>query len=144
MRIQTTVELTDDRVCGLLCTAFEGGVGYWCMIMDYMFAPGVVREDFAKGGKLRNEDWPNLYLAVPMLKGFAVVCREMDDGYTCDSKGQPTGKDHLLTREKIEAGLQLMADKYPRHFADFIADNDDAITGDVFLQCCLLGEVVYG
>jgi hypothetical protein len=37
-----------------------------------------------------------------------------------------------------------MAQAYTRHFADFINQNDDAITGDVFLQCCLLGEVLYG
>jgi hypothetical protein len=37
-----------------------------------------------------------------------------------------------------------MADKYPRHIADILSENDDATTGDVFLQLCLFGDVVYG
>lgn len=34
--------------------------------------------------------------------------------------------------------------KYPRHWADVLAENDDATTGDVFLQCCLFGECIFG
>jgi hypothetical protein len=37
-----------------------------------------------------------------------------------------------------------MAREYGRHFSDMIAENDDATTADVFLQCCLFGELVYG
>jgi hypothetical protein len=28
-------------------------------------------------------------------------------------------------------------------FADFLKEDDDATTGDVFLQCCLFGEVQF-
>jgi hypothetical protein len=38
--------------------------------------------------------------------------------------------------EAAQRGLQLMAEKYPHHYADFMAENDDATTGDVFLQLC--------
>lgn len=48
-----------------------------------------------------------------------------------------------LDLPSIANGLNVMASKYPRHFADFLNENIDAITGDVFLQCCLLGEVAY-
>jgi hypothetical protein len=41
-------------------------------------------------------------------------------------------------------GLQVMAEKYPVHFNNFDSDNFDAETGDVFLQCSLFGEIVYG
>ena len=51
---------------------------------------------------------------------------------------------YTLTREKLIAGLQVMASKYPRHFADVLNENDDAGTGDVFLQCCLFGEIIFG
>jgi hypothetical protein len=37
-----------------------------------------------------------------------------------------------------------MVEKYPRHYADFKDGDEDASTGDVFLQCCIFGEVVYG
>jgi hypothetical protein len=41
-------------------------------------------------------------------------------------------------------GLQLMADKYPNHFADFMQENDDATTSDVFLQLSVFGELIFG
>lgn len=45
----------------------------------------------------------------------------------------------------IQAGLKIMAEKYPEHFANLtFLDNADAITYDVAFQCIVLGEVVYG
>jgi hypothetical protein len=44
----------------------------------------------------------------------------------------------------VTKGLEIMATKYARHFADLVSENDDADTHDVFLQCALFGEVVYG
>jgi hypothetical protein len=37
-----------------------------------------------------------------------------------------------------------MRDQYPRHFADLVGEDDDAITGDVWLQLAVFGEVIYG
>jgi hypothetical protein len=53
-------------------------------------------------------------------------------------------EDGLLDMGTIRHGLQVMANQYPRHWNNFINDNEDADTGDVFLQCCLWGEVVLG
>lgn len=52
-------------------------------------------------------------------------------------------KLHTLNLPKIKRGLTVMANKYPEHFADFINEKGDMNTGDVFLQCCLFGEVKY-
>lgn len=46
-----------------------------------------------------------------------------------------------LDLEAIKRGLAVMAHICPRHFADFLNENEDAITGDAFLQCCLFGQV---
>ncbi len=48
-----------------------------------------------------------------------------------------------LDSEAVERGLKLMAEKYPQHMRDFINENDDAETADVFLQCCLFGDIKY-
>lgn len=54
------------------------------------------------------------------------------------------GKEYSLNRDKIENGLEIMAKKYPKHFIDFAVREDyDEMTGDVFLQCALFGEVIY-
>ena len=53
-------------------------------------------------------------------------------------------KKHELTHSKAVEGLGLMLEKYPQHFGNFMSENDDAETADVFIQLCLFGEVVYG
>lgn len=55
-----------------------------------------------------------------------------------------TGQRWEITDERLAQGLSVMAKIAPRHFADFLAGNEDATTGDVFLQCVTLGEVKYG
>lgn len=65
-----------------------------------------------------------------------------DYGVRIRADGEPHSR--LLNLAAMQKGLQDMADHHPRHMADFIAGNDDATTGDVFLQLCLFGAVVYG
>ncbi len=62
-----------------------------------------------------------------------------------DDKAEETklGVRHLLNFNKIKRGLTVMAKKEISHFSDLINDNADQITADVFLQCCLFGEVLY-
>jgi hypothetical protein len=54
------------------------------------------------------------------------------------------GDKHVLNQEKVERGLRLLITEEPEHYSDWQSENEDAITADVFLQLCLLGEVVYG
>ena len=51
---------------------------------------------------------------------------------------------YRVDREVAEKGLKIMAEKYPHHFRNFIDEQDDAITADVFLQCCVFEELIYG
>ena len=37
-----------------------------------------------------------------------------------------------------------MRDQYPRHYADLMEEDDDLITGDVWLQLAVFGELIYG
>jgi len=52
-------------------------------------------------------------------------------------------KSTSLNLSKIKKGLTVMAKKYPKHFADFLQEDYDETTGDVFLQCCIYGEIIY-
>ena len=53
-------------------------------------------------------------------------------------------KTHNLNIKKIKKGLTSMAKKDLQHFTDFINENYDQTTGDVFLQHCLFGKIIYG
>jgi hypothetical protein len=56
---------------------------------------------------------------------------------------EPSSDVFRLDLKSIGRGLDDLATKYPRHFADLVNENTDAITADVLLQCCLFGELIY-
>lgn len=55
----------------------------------------------------------------------------------------PKGRKNI-GRRTVQKGLALMAEFSPRHFADFMNENDDDVTFDVFVQYCIFGKVIYG
>lgn len=131
--MEIALNVSDKMIANLLCCGFEGGVGYWCRIMDERMppAPRSVLDEGKKNARVYPHiDYP--------LTGGAVICRlyeeETDEEY----------KPLVLDGAAIKRGLLVMAEKNPRHFGDFLAGREDSTTGDVFIQCCLLGSVIYG
>ena len=116
-------EIPKERVSDLLCDAFEGGSNYWYLLQDYKLPPGKKGKDFK---------FP--HIEVPLFEGGSVIV---------DAPGDKEHSGKLLNLEAIQKGLQLLHDLYCNHFNDLLTDNDDADTGDVFLQLCLFGEVVF-
>lgn len=64
-----------------------------------------------------------------MLAGFSLVERR---------------KRHSVFPKDIQKALDLFPIEAPHQFGQFIADNADASTGDVFLQLCVFKKVIYG
>jgi len=128
-KITTQVDVPMQRVADLLCCAFEGGSNYWCHI-KVKKAP----EQFTFRYMPDLSDKPTSYTDYPTNRGGYLIVGDVEEEQ----------EDGLLDLGTIRFGLQTMADRYPRHWQDFIDDNEDAATGDVFLQCCLWGEVVFG
>jgi hypothetical protein len=125
---------TDYRLWCQLTSAFEGGSNYWIQ------GAGIVDEDKTDGKEgIYLQDWPFLGAAILII----VV---EDPGKT---KRPPHAKGiWRLDREALIQGAKVMASlelgKGGHHWHDVVQDNGDAITGDVFLQCCLFGEIVFG
>lgn len=91
-----------------------------------------------KDCECREDKW-----AKALMEGKGVV---VYDNYEMDSElneGETPTK-HYLTMENVQEGLELMRDEYPRHYADLMEEEDDAITGDVWLQLAVFGELIYG
>ena len=122
-----------DRIASLICTAMEGGIGYWSQIIGYDTPPELT---WTMDGMDGDDPNPTVFKHIdyPINKGGAVKLRDLEDD----------GKVYRFNLPKIQKGLRVMAEKYPRHFQNFIDENFDAETGDVFVQCCLFGEIVYG
>lgn len=117
IKVIVPMEFDQERIAGLLCGAFEGGSNYWCSKVYRIKGEhhGFMSDDIASG-------------AVSVFGVF----------------DQEEGKRHICRSSDLAKGLQIMAEKYPRHFADFLSENGDATTGDVFFQCVVFGDAIYG
>jgi hypothetical protein len=129
--ISVKVPITKQLISDLLCSAFEGGSNYWYCI-DEFIAPTEMSWQTDPEQVFQHLDYP-------LNDGGALIISDKEDDEPVKGK-----KTYRLDLESITKGLQVMAEKCPRHFADMVSEDFDATTGDVFLQCCLFGEVIYG
>ncbi len=122
-------EIPLKRIAELLVGAMEGGSLDWCTALGRQkpINPQPVLDE--------GETNPTIYPHVdyPLQEGGALTLKADEDP-----------KVYVLNLESIQKGCQVMADSYPKHWADFLMENDDATTSDTFLQCCLFGKLVYG
>ena len=124
--MKITLDIPAARIADLMVTAIEsGGSNYWCggVELEVNEATALVSPWYSD---------PTLYEGA-----FLIVVLECDE---------ETGKDkiHRCNQAAFAKGFVLMAEKHGSHFGDFMAENEDTITADVFLQCIALGDVVYG
>jgi hypothetical protein len=120
-----------QRLHDLLITAFEGGSNYWMTDLHLAKLPdGMKKSDF--------EFWHG---EVPLREGGVL---KFADAVEADPKFADESGHYSLDLEKVSQGLHTFASKFPRHYGNFMRENDDAETADVFLQCCVFGDVIYG
>ena len=123
--VTTTVVVSDQRIQDLLVTAFEGGSNDWYVIKSFNYPKGQTKESLGI-------EFPHAEL--PLKEGGSLTIGDLSNKKV----------NKILDRAAIVRGLKLMAEKQPRHWTDFMDENDDAITADVFLQLAVFGEVIYG
>jgi len=128
VKILVTHEITNRRLADLVTTGLAGGMSPWLSTFKW------------KGG----------YITPGKIWYYEDDTYERDDfavEVTFDDpdaeEGTFTGK-RTLTIQDFHLGLQTFAVKVPDQFAEFLNDNEDANTGDCFLQCLILGDIVYG
>lgn len=171
--IAVTVALPLGRIADLLCCAFEGGVRYWCRIVSEE-KPAEPPEQWAVRafedavGKPASREHPVYsHIEYPVNGGALLLVEDNDElrdlEERWDDREDPEAVDAppadqslvdwlkandvevwRLDMDAIKRGCDVMSTKFPRHWANFIAENEDADTGDAFVQCCLFGDLVYG
>lgn len=128
--ITVLVNIKLDDIANLLCSAFEGGSNYWYMIVEQ-----TQPEEYTFRTS-KKQIFP--HIDFPLNPGGSLKITTLE-------KDKIGGKRFwYLNLETIKDGMQTFLEDYPLHFADFVSGDSDAITGDVFLQCCLFGKVIYG
>jgi hypothetical protein len=122
--VNATFKVSRQQVAGALWRAFGSQIT-WFRVVE-VIEPPTLRFRSIEHLALRMVDYP-------LNEGgsIGIVSTELSsDLFRLDLKS-------------IRRGLQDLATKYPRHFADLVNENTDAITADVLLQCCLFGELIY-
>lgn len=126
--VNAPIEFEWQDIANLLCGAIEGGSNYWYMVV--------------KSNLQSQRDCDYLSMLPAYEKGWFNVqdlyANECGDNFI---NGRKTMR---VNRKVLLKGLHVMSEKYPRHFTNFRTGDYDAITSDVFFQCCVFGEIIYG
>ncbi len=134
LKVEIPVSL--KRIADLLSCAFESGdVGYWCRLGKER---GNTASNRKKLGEIASEH--NSCVWLPLIEGGSVDVIEHNDSREEKDWEKPV----RLDLASIKHGLALMAQHNGYQFGQFLAENEDMTTGDVFLQMCILGEEKYG
>ncbi|TYO65440.1 hypothetical protein FXV83_16020 [Bradyrhizobium hipponense] len=115
-----TIQLTAQHVADQIIAAFEGGSNYW------------IEEVTPKKGRELAKERP-WYACPNVWSGdFLIEIKVQED------------KAYELTPASIKTGLDYLSKQAASRIAEIVEENGDAETGDVFLQACLFGDIVYG
>ena len=149
--ISVRIEIGIALIADILMTGFDDGISYWARRAHHRIPDHIDLEEWRdKNGFTsrfshdpQDYETPDFYLA-PFVGG-SIIFEEWGDG------DKPIVRE--LNLRSIERGLRIMAaggpdgNKWPcgsQHFADMLSGNEDATTGDVFVQCCVFGDIIYG
>lgn len=129
------IEINKGRIADLLCSAVEGAWylrGLIELHSTHFPSQGISKEELSTVSGWEDGKYCYIY---PLF----------GDGYIrFDDIGEDKVEKYYLNYEAIEKGLKIFEKDYPNQFSNWLNENDDAITGAVFLQCCLFGEEKYG
>lgn len=138
LKVKTTVELPLDRIADFVCTAMEGGIGYWSQIQDTTCGP-----DASDDTLYDSKQWPKA--TTPEYVTFAISPHtNVVLGVLNDDESDFDGKRVNLNLNAIKRGLEIMAEKYPLSFAALVSGNEDQPDCDILIQCAVLGDAIYG
>jgi len=144
--VEVSVRVDNQVLQDLLTNALEGGSNYWYCNADYEVPEenrGLVEE--ASRGIFRGYWAPFFGGALKLqVKFHGDKLPYRTSSVTYEDRVAGPGIEWRIEYEDMEIAAQIMAEKYPRHLRDAILENHDADTGDVFLQLCCFGEIIYG
>lgn len=134
--VPVVLAIPHQRIADLVTTAIEGGA---CNIWLEAVKPASGTNLKMLARKYSADPWYSVgqVYAAPNFQMVVTV-----DKPTEDHPGHKT-----LTLADFQMAFVLMATKddgaYARHFGDFLNENEDALTGDLFMQFAVYGEEVY-
>lgn len=129
VQVTVPVEVGMDMIENLLVSAFEGGYSPWILEI-------ATPTQYNREASIIFYGDPGFYKA-----NWEIRLRVEDPE---GSEYDPKGIRKTINLEAVKRGLITLATKYPHHWANIMADNTDALTGDALVQCCVFDEIIYG
>ena len=123
--INRRIEISNELIEDILCTAFEGGITYWANNISCED-----REDMKKVG-----GWKHEYLTKTKKKDAVMYIHTVEGGKV------------KITKSLILEALQEMDKpeyKYTKALGRILDETYDAYDADIVVQTACFGEVVYG
>ena len=123
--INRRIEISDELIEDILCSAFEGGITYWA---DNVSCHD--NKDMKKVG-----GWKHEYLTNTKKKDAVMYIHDIDGGRA------------EITKKSIIDALQKMDTpeyKYTKALSRLLNGGWDALDADIVVQTACFGEVVYG
>lgn len=152
--LEIKIEIPISRLHDLLVSALEGGSNYWYMVQSVKKPKNDTPRTFLDPiwNSERSKDIFYLHQTeMPFNDGGALM---IDDECADDPElKKPVKLDMARIKwgveqwhKDVQSGGKLHGAESasPSHWSDFLSENDDQITADVFLQYCIFGHVVYG
>ena len=143
--------LEKQDIIDLFVTALEGGSNYWY----YMDLPDNIKsygqsiseavgEFILQGGKiyfydneLRSEVMYNLKRGEYTIEGDIIDQKRFNEDIDETYLG-------FVTMDRILEAITIIKKEYPNIWENILLEQEDAGDADVFLQLCVMGEVVFG
>jgi len=124
--INRRIEISDELIEDILCSAFEGGITYW--------ANNISCEDNKDMKKVGG--WKHEYLTKTKKKDAVMYIHESE-----------TGEKYPITKKLIIDALQKMDTpeyNYTKALNRILSEQYDADDADIVVQTACFGSVVYG
>ena len=124
--INRRIEISDEMIEDILCTAFEGGITYWAENISCKD-----NDDMKKVG-----GWKHEYLTKTKKKDAVMYIHDAE-----------TGEKYPMTKKSIIDALQKMDNpkyQYTKALNRILIGQSDADDADIVVQTACFGEVVYG
>jgi hypothetical protein len=135
LTVNVTYDITPQRISDLFASAFEGGINYWAQDAELTATAAPMRSDLVWWGCPEHFEGPFVF--------------ELHYDDPDDDEGEGNGKGvKVIDNAAVIRGFEVMAARAPRHFSNFITDDEDAETADVFVQCIVFADrdepLIYG
>lgn len=130
MTFKATIEITGQQVAAIMSTGLEGGYSPWLKSALWIKKP-----------QFYEEQRITPIMTGAFYEGDFQIEFIFDD--PDEEEGTFTGKK-LVGPKEMQAAIEKFSEESPSHFADWMLENDDADTGDVFLQYICLNDIIYG